>query len=82
MDTPNIPEADRLAGYQLFESPIPLRLEPRDGARYPGFCRAPVFAADTGPALPPDDTLECEKLFDELLNTPPTRRRRDGGGVS
>ena len=46
-DTPYIPEADKREGERLFNSPIPLRLEPRDGALYPGFCRAPVRQAET-----------------------------------
>jgi hypothetical protein len=78
-DTPYIPLADKLAGDRLFNSPIPMRLEPRDGARYPGFCPAPVPEEDTDAPAPIDESEMSWERFARLSDIPPCQRRSDGG---
>jgi hypothetical protein len=78
-DTPYIPIADKLEGDRLFNSPIPMRLESRDGVLYPGFCRAPVAETDTDVPAPIDDSEMYGECFDRLSEIPSIYRRTDGG---
>ncbi len=78
-DTPKIPPGDKLEGDRLFNSPVPMRLKPRDGARYPGFCPAPVPEEETDAPAAIDDGEAYQQRFSRLADIPPNQRRTDGG---
>jgi hypothetical protein len=78
-DDSYIPEADKLAWDRLCGGPPPMRLEQKDGARYPGFCPAPVPEEETDAPAPIDDSEMSWERFERLSEIPPSQRRRDGG---